>query len=475
MFGYLLQRLILLPLTLFLILLINFVILGFAPGEPTTVTEISQEAGALRKAGATGGGDLRYLQFREYYGLTLPVLWNSWPFLSKEEVGEQLSLFAQGPDLLGMRRYEALRLKLGDEARFIMPQLAAWMEDPALSAVAVRFFVRGGIRQAYVGASLTSDQKRENGQIAEDNRFLLAHQEPAALQAWLEKHKERYLFSFSQKVKLFFFETRFCRYFSRVLTLDFGTLRNDQNKTVLSEVGRRLKYSFTLSLIPMGITLVLSLLFGLLMAAFYGRFLDWGLNIIFLILFAIPIFVVAPFLIEKVALHHTFPFTHIPIPISGFQSTEAVFAGMSSRERLVDIVRHLALPWMALLYGGFAAQSRLARGAVLEVLRQDYVRTARAKGLSTTQIWFKHIGRNASITIVTSVAASLGAVLGGSLIIETLFDINGFGKFFYDGILNRDYNVILFSALAGSFLALVGYLIADLLYMLLDPRVSLRE
>ena len=80
---------------------------------------------------------------------------------------------------------------------------------------------------------------------------------------------------------------------------------------------------------------------------------------------------------------------------------------------------------------------------------------------------------DAAITIVTSLAGSLGIVLGGSLIVETLFDINGFGKFFYEAVINRDYNVIMFSALAGSFLTLVGYLCADLAYMWLDPRITL--
>ena len=88
-------------------------------------------------------------------------------------------------------------------------------------------------------------------------------------------------------------------------------------------------------------------------------------------------------------------------------------------------------------------------------------------------ILFKHVGRNAGVTIVTSLAGSLGIVLGGSLIVETLFDINGFGKFFYEAVLNRDYNVIMFSALAGSFLSLIGYLAADLAYMWLDPRITL--
>jgi peptide/nickel transport system permease protein len=128
---------------------------------------------------------------------------------------------------------------------------------------------------------------------------------------------------------------------------------------------------------------------------------------------------------------------------------------------------------IAIMYGSLASSARLSRTAILETLRQDYVRTARAKGVATSVVLLKHVGRNAAITIVTSIAGSLGIVLGGSLIVETLFEINGFGKFFYDAVVNRDYNVIMFSAIAGSFLSLVGYLFADIAYTVLDPRVTL--
>jgi peptide/nickel transport system permease protein len=171
-------------------------------------------------------------------------------------------------------------------------------------------------------------------------------------------------------------------------------------------------------------------------------------------------------------MNHDFPFTQIPIPLSGFTSPDRIYDQQTSWQRLVDVSAHLVLPLIALLYGSLAIQSRLSRTAVLEVLKQDYVRTAYAKGLPSSQIYVKHVGRNASVTIVTSVAASLGVILGGSLIVETIFQINGFGRFFYDAILNRDYNVMMFSALAGSVLTLLGYLVADIAYMLLDPRVT---
>lgn len=469
MTAYLVRRLLLLPPTLFFILLVNFVIINLAPGDPTTVTEISPEGDAARRASASVafGSDQRYLQFREFYGLTLPILFNNWPVLTEQDVLNNLNKLSKKD--LSIKEYDALRVETGDQARFVLPKLLAIMQNPSLPKevreLAAKFFVRGGTKQAITDPNLTEQERLYNEKIAKDNRYLLENiGNPQALAAWYAEHP--FNPDFIEKIKLFFFETRFFKYMSRVVTLDFGTMRNDPNKTVISEVAKRLKYSLTLSIVPMFITFFLCQLFGFYMAYKQGQLSDKSLNLVFLVLYAIPIFVAAPFLIEKVA----FPFH---IPFSGFTSPEQEYQKMTSLQRLFDILKHLMLPFVAIMYGSLAAQTRLSRTAVLEVMRQDYVRTARAKGLSTFQVFFKHIGRNAGITIVTSLAASLGAILGGTLIVETLFEINGFGKFFYDAILNRDFNVILFSALAGSFLALAGYLVADLFYMLLDPRVRL--
>lgn len=498
MFNYLVRRLLLLPITLFFIVLINFIIINLAPGDPVTMGEISPEGMAARREDKSiaFGSDDRYLQFREHYGLTLPILFNTWPTLSQGYVNETLwtlvnRKYTPESKEINVKKYDALRVRFGDQARFVMDKLLKVMEEPSqpdeIKRMASRFFVRGGTRQAYLGPNLSPEQKSYNRKIGIDNNLLSSQimtlsdtpeqikNKLKILQKWYGENKDFYEFSpnFWQKVNIFFTKTRFFHYMSKVLTLDFGTLRNDNNKTVLQEVTRRFKYSLTLALLPMLITFVLCQIFGFLMAYKHNRWPDLSLNVIFLILYAIPVFVVAPFLIEKVAINGYFPFTHTPIPLSGFTSAENIYEHETTSQRVVDILQHIFLPLVAILYGSLAAQSRLARTSVLEVLRQDYVRTARAKGVSTPVIMFKHVGRNAAITIVTSIAGSLGIVLGGSLIVETLFQINGFGKFFYDAIINRDYNVIMFSALAGSLLSLLGYLVADIAYTLLDPRLTL--
>lgn len=496
MFTYLLRRLILLPITLFCIILVNFVIINLAPGDPVSITEISPEGGAMRREGASEvfGNDDRYLQFREFYGLTLPILFNYWPQTTEKEVKESLWALEHrkrmgSSEEISSKEYNDIRIRFGDRSKYVMDDLVAIMKDSTLPLwerrLAGRYFVRGATRQGFVGPSLSPSQQQLNSIIGRDNHYL-REQLPgyrdsekevdaknAALISYFDKEQSRFEKTFGQKVWIFFFETRFARYLTRVLTLDFGTLRDDNNKTVINEVVRRFKYSLTLSIIPMFITFFLCIILGFAMAVYQNRWIDHTLNVICLVFYAIPVFVVVPFLIEKIALQGHFPFTDVPIPLTGFTSADQEYNRMTSGQRFVDVLRHIALPLVAVTYGGLAAQARLARTSILEVLRQDYVRTARAKGLGSFTVLWKHVGRNAAITLVTAIAGSLGVILGGSLIIETLFEINGFGKFFYDAVINRDYNVIMFSALAGAFLSLVGYLVADIAYTLLDPRVTL--
>lgn len=495
---YILRRLLLLPLTIFCIVLVNFIIINLAPGDPVTVTEISPEGMASRKEGnsVAFGSDDRYLQFREFYGLTLPILFNSWPWIKKDEVENNLWKIVyktespKNKEKMEFKRWDELRIQLGDQARFIMPILLEIILESGVTEIqekASLFFIRGGTKQAILGPNLSKEEKLYNKKISYENNYLKTlalnpketieenNDKKIKLKNWYKANKSYYNFdpNLSDKIKIFFFETRFFRYLKRVISLDFGTMRNDSNKTVISEVTKRFKYSLTLSFLPMVLTFFLCLIVGSIMALRQNYFIDHFLNVTFLILYAIPIFVVAPFLIEKVAIDGYFPLTNIPIPLGGFTSPEEEYDKMDSLHRFFDILQHLFLPIVAILYGGLAMQARLSRTAILEVMHQDYVRTAKVKGVAPFTILYKHIGRNAAITIITSISSSLGIILGGSLIVETLFEIDGFGKFFYDAIINRDYNVIMFSALGSSFLTLVGYLLADISYTLLDPRITL--
>ena len=300
MLNYVIRRLLLIPVTLFFIILVNFVIINLAPGDPVTVTEISQDGNASRSAdrSVAFGSDERYLQFREWYGLTLPILFNTWPWTSQESVDNDLRILstkrANPEDSIEMpvKEYDALRVSFGDKSRYIMPKLLAVMVDTnrpmTIRSMASRFFARGGTRQGSLGSDLSEEESANNKKIAVDNNLLRSWvfssqipkdqitQRVQNFQKWYHENKEIYSFepSDSQKIRIFFFETRFCRYLGRVLTLNFGTLRNDDSKSVISEVTKRFKYSLTLAIIPMFITFILCQIFGCMMAYKQNQWTD---------------------------------------------------------------------------------------------------------------------------------------------------------------------------------------------------------
>ncbi len=175
MLNYIIRRLLLLPVTLFFIILVNFIIVNFAPGEPTSVTEISARGQAERQEKGAGASlEDRYLQFRERYGLTLPILFNLWPSLSQDYVQDTLEELGKKEE--SFKELQNLRIRLGDQSRFIMPKLLKAMTNPeeslAIRKSAMRFFVRGGTRQAFLGGDLSSEQQKENEDISEQNEFL---------------------------------------------------------------------------------------------------------------------------------------------------------------------------------------------------------------------------------------------------------------------------------------------------------------
>jgi peptide/nickel transport system permease protein len=132
----------------------------------------------------------------------------------------------------------------------------------------------------------------------------------------------------------------------------------------------------------------------------------------------------------------------------------------------------MVLPIVAMVYSGFTVLSRFARTSMLDTISQDYVRTARAKGLSERIVVFRHAFRNSLISIVTLLGSLLPGMIGGSVIIEVIFTIDGMGKLGFQSILARDYPVIMAITAISAVLTLLGVLISDVLYSIVDPRIS---
>jgi peptide/nickel transport system permease protein len=159
------------------------------------------------------------------------------------------------------------------------------------------------------------------------------------------------------------------------------------------------------------------------------------------------------------------------LPISGYQSLDVT--GMNTWERIPDWTRHLILPVFVSAFGGLAGFSRYTRSEMLEVIRQDYIRTARAKGLPGRLVVFRHALRNALIPIITILGLAIPGLIGGSVIFETIFAIQGMGLLFYQAVLARDYPTIMGITVIGAVLTLLGNFLADLSYALTNPRIRL--
>jgi peptide/nickel transport system permease protein len=156
-------------------------------------------------------------------------------------------------------------------------------------------------------------------------------------------------------------------------------------------------------------------------------------------------------------------------PISGLKSLN--YEVLSEAGKLFDRMHHLVLPIFVSAFGGLAGFSRYMRSSMLEVVRQDYVTVARAKGLQEKKVIYKHALRNALLPIITLLGLSVPGLIGGSVIFESIFGIFGMGQLFYMSVMTRDYPLVMGILTIGAILTLLGNLLADVGYMLVDPRI----
>lgn len=155
-----------------------------------------------------------------------------------------------------------------------------------------------------------------------------------------------------------------------------------------------------------------------------------------------------------------------------FEMRSQGFENLSYWDQVKDLFWHMVLPVTCLSYGSLAYFSRFIRSNMLEVMRQDYIRTARAKGVPAHRVLFVHAFRNSLIPLVTMLGFEIGALLAGAVIVEQIFSWPGMGRLFLDSIVSRDYPLIMALVLIFAFLNIVGTMVADVLYAVVDPRVS---
>lgn len=261
---------------------------------------------------------------------------------------------------------------------------------------------------------------------------------------------------------------QYMNWMKRIVKLDFGESFVD-HRPVITKIKDALPITLTLNIITIFIIYIISIPLGVFSALSSRGFTDKFVMLILFILYSLPSFWVASILITYLGGGDYLNM----FPIVGFDSIGS--ENLPWYDWVANVAWHLVLPVICLTYGGFAFLSRFVRGTMLEVIRQDYIVTAKAKGLKGSVVIWKHAFRNTLIPILTLMGTLLPALLGGSVIIEQIFSIPGMGRLGFESILARDYPTIMAIATIEAFLTLVSLLLADILYVVADPRVSFKR
>jgi microcin C transport system permease protein len=239
------------------------------------------------------------------------------------------------------------------------------------------------------------------------------------------------------------------------------------NKDVWALIKEKLPVSISLGVWTFLISYLISVPLGIAKAVREGSRFDALTTLLVLIGYAIPGFVLGVFLIVLFAGGTFLDW----FPLRGLTSDN--WSDLSWPARITDYLWHLTLPLICIVIGSFAVMTMLTKNTFVEEIRKQYVLVARAKGLSQQRVLYKHIFRNALIPIITGFpAAFVGAFFAGSLLIETLFSLDGLGLLSYEAVVRRDYPVVLGSLYLFTLIGLVVKLISDLLYVVVDPRVQ---
>lgn len=261
----------------------------------------------------------------------------------------------------------------------------------------------------------------------------------------------------------------------RMATLDFGTSFASHQRPVFWEkqdehgnvqkglIQEALPVTLLINLLSLALIIVIALPLGVVAALTQNRPPDRAITVFVFIGFAVPGFWLALMLMYWLGVVHGW------LPISGLHSLG--HEHLSLPGQVLDYARHLVLPVFISALGGLAGISLYVKNGMLDVLHQDYITTARAKGLPENAVVYRHALRNALLPLITLLGLSIPGLIGGSVIAESLFAIPGMGKLFYDAVLMRDFPVIMGILTIGSALTLIGNLLADVAYAWADPRV----
>ena len=477
---YVIKRILLMIPTFMAISLIVFVILNFAPGNPgadklgaDNLGQSSQLAGQQQES---------YRLFKEQFNLDKPVLVNTRFAMSDATIRSSLvDVVAAGEDVTAKRKINA-REELIDWGTYAIPGLVRILnndEDRQVRQLAAQTLSMNAQRVMLkqYGGTLTDAERAENDIIGAENervrQWVYGPKDDDAREVevqrawlkWFKQNEERWTWTGADRIRMFLFDTRFARYWYNLARLDLGLSHVDK-RPVLGKVLGKLKYSITISFTSVILIYLISVPLGIWSAVKQNSLPDRVLTVVLFMLYSLPSFFVGVFLLNLLTRGTPWQV----LPTTGFSEIDT--SHMTTLAYLWDVMKHVLLPIICLSYAGLAVLSRYARTGLLDVIRADYIRTARAKGLPEFVVIIKHAARNGMIPILTLLATLLPTLIGGSVVIEVIFGIPGMGLYVFESIGVRDYNAVMAVLLISSVLTLIGMLLSDLSYALVDPRIT---
>jgi len=480
---YLLKRLLLMIPTLIGITLVIFLMMVAAPGRPGEKAQsFGEQNPTADPTREKSKGESQRL-FRRQFALDRPVFWNGWPGLTAEQVGRAVEEAAAPAEQVGIKAKREAREHLEDWGYFAVPGLVERLkvttgEEQSRVLYWLRINATRLAIQPY-GRTLTPEAVKQNAEWMAENAVLAGWgwkpNDPPERRAevvglwskWYEKHRDRWPAGAWDRTKTGLFDTQFAAYWRNVIRLDFG-VSHVHKKPVMTLIAERLPITVALSGIATLIAYLLAIPLGIFSAVRPYTKTDRTLTVGLFLLYSLPSFFVGTVLLRFFTVGDPFAW----FPTSSWRSQDA--ARLNTWAQLRDVLRHITLPLVVATYGGLAALSRYARTGMLDVIRSDYIRTARAKGLGEGTVIFRHAARNGMMPVVTLLGGILPGLIGGSVFIEYIFNIQGMGLLMLEAIQSRDYNIVMGVSLIVAVLTLVGILVSDVLYAVLDPRISFR-
>jgi peptide/nickel transport system permease protein len=471
MLRYLLKRLLIFIPTLLIISLLAFGLSKVAPGDPV---ELLTRGGLEAAEGASGDVRNRARVYAEtahflgldkpgfYFALTSAAYPDTLYRIVQQDRRETLQkLVAQHGNWQPISNYYQ-KLQQVESRLYNLPDTISFQE---LS------IVRGNVRDLY-------GQYKDNQIRSNFDRILQSLEKDGQLAGFVKKDvdelQKRYELIKKQAtpgrllvpaLHWYGFDNQYHHWFFNFIRGDFGTAYTD-GRPVADKINDALFWTLLLNGIAILLGYLLSIPLGVFSAVHKGTAKDRAVTILLFVLYSLPIFWIAT-LLQIFFTTGEYGMDFFPsYGLGELQPDDSAWEVFQKR------AAHLILPIVCITYGSLAFVARQMRGGMLDVLQQDYIRTARAKGLGKRAVVWKHAFRNALFPIITLFASVFPAALAGSVVIEVIYNIPGMGKLTVDAINGRDWPVVYTILMLSAVLTMIGILVADLLYAWMDPRVS---